>query len=107
MGPTGAAIATTTAEWICAVCFLGILAGKLPSADGDLGSNQKSRKNEVKDEEKQGIQVNNATSTLIVVPSLSVPTWKEVRPLVIASSSVFLRTIVLQIALSGAAAMAA
>ena len=31
MGPMGAAIATTTAEWLSALLFLGVLAGKLPS----------------------------------------------------------------------------
>ena len=59
-------------------------------ADGQLGSNPPKGKR-----------------TLSVVPSLSIPEWKEIKPLVVASSSVFLRTAVLQITLSSAAAMAA
>jgi MATE family multidrug resistance protein len=90
MGPMGAAIATTTAEWLSAILFLGVLAGRLPSADGQLGSNPPKGKR-----------------TLSVVPSLSIPEWNEIKPLVVASSSVFLRTAVLQITLSSAAAMAA
>eukprot|EP00978_Attheya_sp_CCMP212_P011401 scaffold28117_cov56-Attheya_sp.AAC.3 len=96
LGPTGAAIATTTAEWICALAFLGVLAGKLPSADGELGSNQTPRTDTI------------ATSSLMtVVPSLAIPAWEQVKPLVVASASVFLRSFVLQASLSGAAAMAA
>lgn len=87
MGPMGAGIATTVAEWIAALCFLGVLGGKLPSADGDLGSNSRD----------------DAT----IFPVLTLPKWQDVRPLVVASSSVFLRSIVLQIAMSSAAAMAA
>lgn len=90
LGPMGAAIATTTAEWLSALLFLGVLAGKLPSADGQLGSNP-----------PKGRELRS------VVPSLSIPEWKEIQPLVVASSSVFLRTAVLQITLSSAAAMAA
>ena len=89
MGPMGAAIATTTAEWICAISFLLILAGKLPSADGQLGSNRRD-------------------GTIVsVTPSLSIPAWEDVKPLLVASSSVLLRSFVLQSSLSGAAAMAA
>ncbi|KAL3942894.1 MAG: hypothetical protein SGARI_000116 [Bacillariaceae sp.] len=87
MGPAGAAIATTTAEWISALLFLFVLAGKLPSADGELGK---------KDED-----------TIVVTPSLAIPPWEEVKPLVVASSSVFLRTTVLQLFLSCSAAFAA
>lgn len=90
MGPMGAAIATTTAEWLSALLFLGVLAGKLPSADGQLGSNP-----------PKGREV------LSVMPPASVPEWKEIQPLVVASSSIFLRTAVLQITLSSATAMAA
>ena len=91
MGPMGAAIATTTAEWLSALLFLGVLAGKLPSGDGQLGSNPPKGKR-----------------ILSVFPSLSIPEWKEIKPLVVASSSVFLRrTAVLQVTLSSAAAMAA
>ena len=74
MGPAGAAIATTTAEWISALLFLGVLAGKLPSADGKFGSNR-----------------NNEGA--VAVPSLSIPAWIEVKPLVVASSSIFFRTL--------------
>lgn len=89
MGPLGAGIATTVAEWIAALCFLGVLAGKLPSADGkSIGSNA--------DPSESGI-----------VPVFELPKWVDIRPLVVASSAVFLRSIVLQIALSLAAATAA
>lgn len=87
MGPAGAAIATTTAEWISALLFLGVLSGKLPSADGQLGKKE--------------------TNTLVVTPALSIPAWEEVQPLVVASSSVFFRSLSLQISLSAAAAFAA
>jgi putative MATE family efflux protein len=90
LGPMGAAIATTTAEWMSALLLLGVLAGKLPSADGQLGSNP-----------PKGREI------LSVVPSLSIPPWDEVKPLIVASSSVFLRSSVLQLTLSSAAAMAA
>eukprot|EP00980_Cylindrotheca_fusiformis_P031227 scaffold26019_cov147-Cylindrotheca_fusiformis.AAC.4 len=90
MGPAGAAIATTTAEWISALLFLGVLSGNLPSADGELG-----RKGE--DQEK----------TLVVMPTSSVPPWEELKPLIVASSSLFLRTFVLQFSISAAAALAA
>ena len=98
MGPTGAAIATTTAEWLAALAFLGVLGGRLPSADGELGSNQ---------EKSMVSGGGERRGAMTVVPTLSVPPWEDVKPLVVASSSVFLRTVVLQIALSGAAAMAA
>jgi putative MATE family efflux protein len=88
LGPMGAAIATTSAEWISAVLFLGVLAGRLPSAAGELGSNAGG-------EDKA------------IVPSLSIPPWEEIKPLFIASSSVFLRSLVLQATLSSAAALAA
>jgi putative MATE family efflux protein len=88
MGPEGAAIATTTAEWISALLFLGVLSGRLPSADGQLG-----RKG-------QG-------NTLVVTPTLSIPRWEEMKPLVVASSSLFLRTFVLQFSISAGAAFAA
>jgi putative MATE family efflux protein len=81
MGPMGAAIATTTAEWISAGLFLAVLSGKLPS---------------------QGVE-----KRLAVVPLLSIPSWDDVKPLVVASGSVLLRTLVLQLSLSAAAAMAA
>ncbi|KAL3935564.1 MAG: hypothetical protein SGBAC_008943 [Bacillariaceae sp.] len=89
MGPQGAAIATTTAEWISALLFLAVLSGKLPSADGQLGKKE--------DDE----------STLAVMPALAIPPWEEMKPLVVASSSLFLRTFVLQFSISAAAAFAA
>jgi putative MATE family efflux protein len=82
MGPMGAGIATTVAEWIAALAFLAVLAGRLPSASS------------IKDK-------------MSVVPVFEFPEWNEIKPLVVASSSVFLRSIVLQIAMSSAAAMAA
>lgn len=91
MGPYGAAIATTTAEWISALLFLAVLAGKLPSADGQFAS--------------RGTDDNG--KPISVVPSLSIPPWEEVKPLIVASSSVFLRSLVLQLSLSTAAALAA
>jgi len=91
MGPLGAAIATTSAEWISAGLFLAVLAGRLPSAAGQLGSNHDAEAGE------------RAT----VVPLLSMPSFDEIKPLVVASSSVFFRALVLQVSLSAAAAMAA
>ena len=91
MGPMGAAIATTTAEWISAGLFLAVLGGVLPSAAGQLGKGSVAR---------------DGTS-LVVTPTLAIPSWKEVQPLLVASSSVFFRALVLQLSLSGAAAMAA
>ena len=97
MGPMGAGIATTTAEWIAALIFLGVLSGKLPSAEGEIGSNSLGRGN-----------VNGGGGTMLTVtPVLELPKWNDVRPLVVASSAVFLRTVVLQVAMSSAAAMAA
>jgi putative MATE family efflux protein len=97
MGPTGAAIATTTAEWISAILFLLVLSGKLPSMDGELG------KKKVDYDENIGAK----SVQLIVTPSMTIPPWEEVEPLIVASSSVFLRSIVLQLFLSAAAAFAA
>jgi putative MATE family efflux protein len=94
LGPTGAAIATTTAEWISALLFLGVLAGTLPSADGALGSNRRAASD-------------GAAQMLVVVPSFSIPPLSEVQPLLLASGSVFLRSLVLQLSLASAAAMAA
>jgi len=93
LGPTGAAIATTTAEWISALLFLLVLAGKIPSADGELGK-------------KEPGEDGTTAPMLVVAPSLSIPAWEEVRPLIVASSSVFVRTLVLQLFLTAAAAFA-
>ena len=91
LGPLGAAIATTSAEWISAGLFLSVLAGRLPSADGQLGNNR----------------TNKDGSVISIVPLLNLPSWGQVKPLIVASSSVFLRSVVLQLSLSSAAAMAA
>ena len=40
LGPTGSAIATTTADYTSALLLLGILGGRLPAMNGKLGSNQ-------------------------------------------------------------------
>lgn len=91
LGPQGAAIATTTAEWISALLFLSVLGGRLPSADGQLGSNRSLAGN----------------TQVTILPTLSLPPWKDVRDLVVASSSAFFRALTLQLSLSAAAAMAA
>jgi len=126
MGPKGAAIATTTTEWICAVCFLSILAGKAPSADGLLGSNQKLTgltnnnngvnrdsltapllEEENDDEDGDGEEGVENTEMLIITPTLDIPKWEAIQPLVVASASVFARSFMLQLSIAGAAAMAA
>lgn len=84
MGPMGAGIATTVAEWIAALAFLGVLAGRLPSASPASSGEKMS-----------------------ITPVLELPEWTAIKPLIVASSSVFLRSVVLQIAMSSAAAMAA
>ncbi|KAL7529747.1 hypothetical protein ACHAXR_003136, partial [Thalassiosira sp. AJA248-18] len=96
MGPQGAGIATTVAEWIAALCFLGVLSGKLPSADG-----KNTRSDELDNDNNSGEVL------LTVAPVFDLPKWADIRPLVVASSAVFLRSIVLQVAMSSAAAMAA
>eukprot|EP00590_Aulacoseira_subarctica_P012336 CAMPEP_0172421082 /NCGR_PEP_ID=MMETSP1064-20121228/7365_1 /TAXON_ID=202472 /ORGANISM="Aulacoseira subarctica , Strain CCAP 1002/5" /LENGTH=507 /DNA_ID=CAMNT_0013161307 /DNA_START=112 /DNA_END=1635 /DNA_ORIENTATION=+ len=87
---TGAAIATTTAEWIAALSFLGVLAGKLPSAEGNLGWNLKEQ-----------------PPSNVVIPALTIPAFQDVKPLLVASSSLFIRSACLQLFISGAAATAA
>lgn len=94
LGPLGAAIATTSAEYISAGLFLAVLAGALPSASGTIGSNA-SR------------DVSGNREPITIVPLLSVPSWNDVQPLIVASSSVFCRALVLQLFLSAAAIMAA
>ena len=88
LGPMGAAIATTTAEWMSAGLYLAVLVGRLPAAGGELAKTDESRE-------------------VVIRPLLELPTWEQIRPLLVASSSVLLRTLVLQLSLSGAAAMAA
>jgi Na+-driven multidrug efflux pump len=107
LGPVGAAWATTSAEWITALLFLGVLAGKLPSANGLLGSNQQARSSEKHDAALNGINGEERLSFLAITPSASIPPWQEIQPLIVASSSVLLRSLVLQISLSAAAAFAA
>jgi Na+-driven multidrug efflux pump len=116
MGPTGAAIATTMAEYCAAFGFLGVLGGIFPSADGKLvGSHRKK----FMDSENQNFMEQNQQHTLptqssfqqndralIIKPILQIPSWNTVKPLIIASSSSFLRSFVLQIVLAGATAMA-
>jgi len=91
LGPMGAAIATTSAEWISAILYLSVLAGRLPAAGGELGKNRTT----------------DAGETVSVTPLLELPTFAQIKPLIVASSSVLLRTLILQLSLSGAAAMAA
>ena len=101
LGPMGAAVATTTAEWISAGFFLAVLAGRLPSAAPELGSEDVSSAALVNGDGS------GSSSAVSIVPLLSIPPWKEIQPLVAASSSVFFRTLVLQCSLAAAAAMAA
>lgn len=91
LGPMGAAIATTSAEWISAILYLLVLAGRLPAAGGELGKGRKTK----------------AGKVVVITPLLELPTFEQVKPLLVASSSVLLRTLVLQLSLSGATAMAA
>lgn len=110
MGPKGAGIATTTAEWIAAISFLSILAGKIPSADGILGSNQEARRVNGNDLNIPLLEDNSGAlqpTETVIVPQIKIPSWESIRPLVIASSSVFVRTFMLQLSIAGAAAMAA
>jgi len=118
MGPKGAAIATTTTEWICAVSLLLILAGIIPSVDGKLGSNQPGRHSTTNWEVSRTTQqieileesgdsdLSERESKIAVTPALKIPSWEEIQPLVVASSSVFVRTFMLQLSIAGAAAMA-
>lgn len=92
MGPLGAAIATTSAEWLSALMFLGVLGGKLPSADGQLGSQS---------ERKLG------NGPVSVTPAAQIPPIEEIKPLITASSSLFFRSLSLQLSISAAAAFAA
>lgn len=102
LGPLGAAIATTTAEWMSAIIYLLILAGKLPSTNGLLGSNQ----NRQVTDEVQKISIENK-EFLSIIPTFSIPKWTDVKPLIVASSSVFLRTVILQLFLSSATSVIA
>lgn len=121
MGPTGAAIATTTAEWICAVSLLLILAGKIPSVDGKLGSNQQVRtirrghNSAMEGEDEEATEEGEAGESSLdqpqetivaVTPTFKIPEWKAIQPLVVASTSVFVRSFLLHLSIAGAAAMA-
>ena len=117
LGPAGAAIATTTAEWICAIGLLLILAGKIPSADGMLGSNQQvrringdsssTRSAPLIEETGEDSESHSREQMIVVTPTTKLPTWEAIQPLVVASSSVFVRSFMLQFSIAGAAAMAA
>lgn len=97
-GPLGAAIATTSAEWISALLFLNVLSGNLPSAsEWSRSSSSSSSSDMLLDEPRR----------LNVVPTLAIPPWSDVQPLITASSSIFLRAIVIQSALALAAAVVA
>lgn len=82
LGPLGAAIATTSAEWISAALFLLVLAGKITSPIG-------------------------VPRSMPILPTSTIPSLHDIKPLLVASSSIFFRTLVLQISISAAAAMAA
>jgi Na+-driven multidrug efflux pump len=114
LGPKGAAIATTTAEWISALLFLFVLAGKIPSADGELGKKKEdfdinynlitNGHSDDDDDDANVATSTTSTNTLAITPSLSIPPWNEIKPLIVASSSVFIRSLVLQLLLTSAAA---
>ena len=104
LGPLGAAVATTTAEWISAVLFLLVLAGRLPSQAPELGSNFVHRDLGGDD---AGTTTTTTTTGTRILPLNRWPPWSEMQALLTASSSVLLRTLVLQLALSAAAATTA
>ena len=97
MGPMGAAIATTASEWTCALLFLAVLGGYLPAADDNciLGKRRKSETDE------------NSHVETIITPVMSIPTASAMRPLLVASSYVFVRSLAQQLTLAGAASAAA
>lgn len=123
MGPKGAAIATTTAEWLSAVLLLLCLAGKIPSIDRMLGSNQRKEKksnsinNKIRDEDKESYQnlteikkeEKDSTENEFIsfIPKFHTSNWQSIKPLIVASSSVFIRSTMLQFFIVGASAMAA
>ena len=86
-GPLGAAIATTTAEWISAGVFLSMLSGSLPLVGLEDGSKKKD-------------------DWVPVTPLRELPAWADVKPLIVASGSVLFRSLTLQLSLAAAAAMA-
>jgi Na+-driven multidrug efflux pump len=112
LGPLGAGIATTVAEWIAAFCFLGVLSGNIPTLSDGTKNITRRRYDALDNQQQQYNKIDNGDEEeevllTVITPLLELPSWVDIRPLVIASSSVFLRSIVLQVALSSAAAMAA
>jgi Na+-driven multidrug efflux pump len=114
LGPTGAALATTAAEWISALTLLALLSGKLPNYVINIP--QQQNENNVNAENDNENADNNSVpvvavaaeaEALQVVPILEIPQWEDVKPLLVASGSIFLRSVSLQAFLAGAAAMAA
>ncbi len=108
-------------EWISAVSLLLILAGKIPSVDGKLGSNQQVRtarresNSAVEDAAEEATEegevgessVDQPQETIVAVtPTFEIPEWKAIQPLVVASTSVFVRSFLLHLSIAGAAAMA-
>lgn len=110
-------------EWICALSLLLILAGKIPSVDGKLGSNQ--RRHSIIEEQNSAVENDDERETeeqegetgessfdqqqeaiVTVTPTLKIPGWKAIQPLVVASTSVFVRSFLLHLSIAGAAAMA-
>jgi putative MATE family efflux protein len=92
LGPLGAAVATTTAEWTSAGLFLAVLAGKIQISQRSLYTQQVTQTD---------------GSAIAITPTRSIPSWEQIQPLITASSAVFVRAIVLQASLALAAAMAA
>ncbi len=111
LGPKGAAIATTTAEWLAAASFLGVLVGILPSANGKLGSNQEHSQGHSLQEpllpQNQDNDLVEDGSFTKIKPSFNIISWASIKPLIVASSSSLSRSFVLQLVIAGATAMAA
>lgn len=110
-GASGAACATGVAEWVSAACFVWALkkkenAEEAAAATTAAGASEPSRTREGKNE--KFLAVANANSRRYywekLQSSLKGPQFKE---LVSASSPIFLRTFLLQLALTAAAAAAA
>ncbi|KAL7474328.1 hypothetical protein ACHAW6_000302 [Cyclotella cf. meneghiniana] len=86
-GPLAAGIVTTMAEWMVALAFLGVLAGIFPGVSLWSGGQWPEQR-------------------MDIVPLWELLKWDEKRPLIMASSLVFLHSIVLQIAMSSGLAHA-
>jgi len=104
--PTGAAIATTTAEYFSAIYFIGILAGVFPSAGNRLGCNQESNSTIQEPLLSTSALLPKNNDFITIKPVLQIPSWSGIQSLLVASSSSFLRSFVLQLVLAGATAMA-